>query len=211
MEPVGGFSTAVPSDVMLLSGVHVKVMVRLFISYSGTGAASNVTVTSMCPSFVHMLPSSIVIESVRGGQRTPTVVKLYFYALKSCAPSLLEATIVVTFSTAKGEPRVATHPVSLPLMLACRLRAPTKTANYKIVVDTEVEALSLLDVFDDYLYGCQESGVDVKEVLGASASIAMGFQFWACELLKKTGDVNWRNIHFYPPSSLISQYFTIYY
>jgi hypothetical protein len=37
----------------------------------------------------------------------------------------------------------------------------------------------LTTLFDDFLLANQDAGVDVKGVLGASASMAMGFAFWA--------------------------------
>ena len=133
------------------------------------------------------------MEKVSGGKATPTVVKVYFYAAKEAIPTTLEATIVATYKNAKvltlsttfiyyhhskGEPRIASHTIALPLHLVCRLRAPSKSAIHKLTLDTDHNAIPLTDLFDDMLLVSKECGFDINEMLGASATNAMGFQFW---------------------------------
>lgn len=85
---------------------------------------------------------------------------------------------MANYLSPNGEPRVAVHPITLPLHLACRPRAALKTGIHKITLDTDAAAQPLTDIFDDYLYAYQDVGVDIADTLGNSASQAMGFQFW---------------------------------
>lgn len=178
-----------PSDLATSgsSNAFVKASVRIFLTYNGAAPATNVSISIIAPSFIHAVPNSFTVQSVQGGNATPCMLKMQLFALKSCPPASLDATVMVTYTTSKGEPRAVTHQITLPLTVACRLRAPTKAAQFKVVLDTDVEAQSLVDVFDDFLYASQESGIDVRETLGTSATHAMGFQFWITEVIKKAG------------------------
>jgi len=187
-EP-GNLGADLPSDISTFGagGSYVKASARLFLTYNGSSPATNVSISVIAPSFIHVVPNSVVLSSVKGGNSTPCIVKIYFFALKSCPPASLDANVMVTYTTGKGEPRAVSQSISLPLLVACKLRPPTKTAPFKVVLDTDVEAQSLVDVFDDFLYASQESGIDVREMLGTSATHAMGFQFWTSEIQKKAG------------------------
>jgi len=181
--------TELPSDLATSgsSNAYVKASARLFLTYNGSAPATNVSISVIAPSFIHVVPNNITVQTVQGGNSTPCMSKIYFFALKSCPPASLDVTVMVTYTTAKGEPRAVTHPITLPLCVACRLRAPTKAAQFKVVLDTDMGAQSLVDVFDDFLYAAQESGIDVRDTLGTSATHAMGFQFWISEAMKKPG------------------------
>ena len=170
---------------MSADGQVVKICVRLYLTYSGSndkssrGYASNVSLTVSTPSFVLPVPKNIIIQKVSTVKSTPVMVKIFFFATKDLLPSCLDATINASYLSSKGEPRIASHVIQLPIFLACRPKAPMKSALCKVVIDTEVAAVSLTDLFDDFLFASQESGCDVSDVLGSNATQAMGFQLWA--------------------------------
>lgn len=186
----------VPSSVLLNStsllnndsNGQIKICVRLFLSFSGEKSATSVSLAVSAPSFLHVAPKNIIIQSVSGSPSTPVMVKLYFYATRLELPSKLEAEIMATYNTSNGEPRIASHIISIPLSLACRLRPAAKTAQFKLTIDTEHPAQPLTDLFDDFLYSSHESGVDFGEILGNTATAAMGFQFWTTDYVDGTNN-----------------------
>lgn len=161
-------------------GSFVKVLVRLYLSYSGDRPARNVSITIDAPKFVHVSPHrQIVLPKVAGLKSTPIMVRVYFYALKSHIASGLEALVTASYLSFNGEPRVTSLPLQLPLCLACRPKPPVKSASCKVILDTgEMSAFPLTELFGDYLYAYQQSGVDVGEVVGSNAVQAMGFQLF---------------------------------
>lgn len=161
-------------------GQFVKVCVRLYLTHVGAQPATNVSLVVSCPSFVHAVPNNVILQRVAGGSKAePTMVKVYMYALRASLPTGLDATVTATYTSSNGEPRVVSHTVALPLYLACRPAAPSKSALCKVILDTEGHAaVPLTDLFADLLYAAQDSGVDVNEVLGSAATRAMGFQLF---------------------------------
>ncbi len=158
---------------------YVKVCVRVYLSYSGAQPATNVSLVVSSPSCVHAAPKNFVLQKVAGGAKsTPVMVKVYLYATRTI-PSGLDATITATYTSSKGEPRVVSHTIALPIYLVCRPKAPTKSALCKVILDTEGHpAVPLTDLFADLLFAAQGFGMDVSEVLGNSATQAMGFQLF---------------------------------
>ena len=164
---------------MARDGSYVKIMVRLFLSYSGDRPAKNVSITVTAPNFVHVSPRHITLPKVAGLKATPVMVRVFLYALKSQIPSGLDALVTASYTSYNGEPRVTSMPLQLPLFLACRPKAPVKSAACKVVLDTgDHPAHALTELFGDFLYAYQQSGVDVGEVLGSNATQAMGFQLF---------------------------------
>jgi hypothetical protein len=76
-------------------------------------------------------------------------------------------------------PSACTYTQSLPLFLSCKPKAPVKAALCKVILDTEFPAQPLPELFGDFLYAYQQSGMDVSDILGANAAQAMGFQLFA--------------------------------
>jgi hypothetical protein len=167
--------TAVTSDQ-----TYVKIAVRIYLSYNTDQPATNVNIVVSTPAFVHAVPKNVIIQKVNGLKSTPVMIKVNFYAFKGVVPSSLESTISASYLSVKGEPRIVTHSIQLPLFLACKPKPPMKNADCKIVLDTELPAQSLTELFDDFLYAYQESvGVDISEVVGNNATQAMGFQLYS--------------------------------
>eukprot|EP01038_Epipyxis_sp_PR26KG_P016237 gene16237-22098_t len=156
----------------------VKICLRLYLTYNGDEPATNVSLTIATPNFLHAVPKNVIIQKVVGVKATPVMIKVYIYAFKSILPSGLEAHVTASYLTSRGEPRVSTTTLTLPLHLACKPKAPLKSSTYKIILDTEYAAIPLTTLFDDFLYAYQTSGMDVTEVLGGNATQAMGFQLW---------------------------------
>lgn len=157
----------------------VKVTVRVFLSYTGTQATTDVTLSVRGPAFTHVEPQTVVLKSVSGARATPTTVKLTFYASAACLPTGLEAELAACYTSTAGEPRVASHRFLLPMFLACRPRHASKSAQHKLTLDTALPAQPLTTLFDDVLFAATESGQDVAEALGSTAAQAMGFELWA--------------------------------
>ena len=187
--------SSLPSDVCRIptmtsaadEGPLVRIHVRIFISFSGTRAVTNVSLSVSSPEFIHVVPSNIHLESISGARATPTIVFFDFFATKTVAPTNLEAQVIASYTAANGDPQVITHIIRLPMIIACSIKAPTKVAAHKVVFDTEnVVAEPLTDLFADFLLSNREMGVDVSEILGASATHKIGFQFWFSETMKKT-------------------------
>ena len=95
------------------------------------------------------------------------MIQVHLYALSSALPTSLDASVAAHYLTAKGEPRVSSHTLQLPLYLLCRPKAPAKTAPCKVILDTaDHAAVPLTYLFDDLLYAAQQAGSDVNETLG---------------------------------------------
>jgi Bardet-Biedl syndrome 9 protein len=189
LDADGGDVIKLPADTATLLGGSasrsehpVKSTLRLSLSFIGAKSASNVTVRISTPSFVTAIPSSIVLPQVAGGKATPTVINIALVANRTFVPSSLDLKIVATYTVSTGEPRVATHIATIPLIMACRLKQASKTAIHKITLETPEGAIGypLNDLFRDYLTAYQDCvGGDLGDLLDASSGAkSLGFQFW---------------------------------
>ena len=95
----------------------------------------------------------------------------------------LKAVFSGSYFNHRGEPCSVAHEVELPLILAARIRPPTKKAAHKLVLSTAGSntALNLTDLFDDFILSNQDAGLDCSAILGASANTAMGLMLWGPE------------------------------
>ena len=184
--------SGLPGDVVTLSSAHLgskegrpfKIPLKVYVSIFGANRASlprsvtNVHVSVDGPEFIHVFPKSTVIEKLSTTSTTPLLLQFTCYATKATLPVSLQASINASYTCSNGEPRSLTRPISLPLVLACRLKGASKSAAYKVTLDTPLDAIPLTDLFDDFLLASQECGVDVSDTLGKAATQAMGFGFW---------------------------------
>lgn len=155
----------------------VKVCVRIYLTYTGDKPATDVSIAVSVPNFIHVVPKHVVMQKVAGVKSTPAMVKFYFYTIKDFAASTFDACVTASYQSSKGEPRVATHTFQLPIFLAARPKPPvTQGVSAKLTLDTEYPAQPLTDLFDDFLYAAQESGIELTDALGNNATQAMGFQ-----------------------------------
>lgn len=166
---------------------YVKIVVRVYLTYTGPSPATNVSLTISAPTGVQVGVKNFVLDKVSGLRSTPTVVKVEFFALRSALPSSLEVILTASYTSHKGDGNhVVVQPFDLPLFLVVRPKAPTKSAACKIILDTEGNAaLPLTELFVDVLkafYSDSSKGLldagDAGE-LGGNAVQAMGFQLYA--------------------------------
>jgi hypothetical protein len=113
-----------------------------------------------------------------GQQSTPVMIKLYLYATKTLLPTGLEVEVVATYQSANKEPRVAHHTVPLPLLLACRPKPAIKASQHKLTLDTLHPAISLTELFEDFLLSANEVN-DGGDASGGGTASSMGFQLWS--------------------------------
>lgn len=161
------------------------------MSFSGTSAATNVTLSVTAPPHVHCIPSTFNLAKVAGVSATPTILNISFLANRSCLPTGSDVVISATYKTSSGEPRICSHTLALPLALSSKLRPPSKTAPFKLTLDTEFPPQPLNDLFGDFVQSCAESagGSDLGDVLDASGgAMALGFQFWAIPTVLAEGE-----------------------
>lgn len=155
----------------------LKVCVRLFVAYSGSASAKDVNISISAPRFCHVVPKSCVIKQVRANS-TPQLVRLYIYASRGELAQTLTSEVCVTYQTQSGEHRVASHKFNMPIFLACALRAPVKSAEYKYTLDTgDLPAQPATTLFEDLVVAAHEAGVDVAATVGHTEQ-ALGLQLW---------------------------------
>ena len=143
---------------------------------------NNVTFSVMTPASIFCQPVHLQVERIFGEKD----MIFDFYPLRNSPPTTSMVQIVASYLTSRGEPQSVTLRLSLPLLLFTRIKAATKSAEYKLVLDTEgKEPVSLPHLFDDFIYSNSQYGVAVADVLGAAANHAMGFQFWFNENVTK--------------------------
>lgn len=173
----------------------VKISCKLYLSYIGEGdTINNISIGVSVPDYIQAIPNSVNISSIKSRKSTPHLVKFYFICSKDCLPSSFTASFSSSYTSSSGEPRITSLPFTIPLYMLCQPRPPSKTALYKVTLDTVANAISLTDLFDDFLYAIQESNVvNVRDVLGNVAAQAMGFQFYSSHSIDVNKLVNFIN------------------
>lgn len=170
------------TDILNDSKNLVKICVRIYVSYSGAEPLNNVSLVAVVPNSVYICPQNVLIQKVSGVQSTPILTKFYIYCSKSSLPSVLDSAccFYATYTSPNGEPRSASTSIHLPLCLFCQPKPPSKTAAFKVILDTEAKPIPLTDLFEDYLFSIQETGViDVRDAVGSTAAQAIGLQFYS--------------------------------
>ena len=161
-------------------GPYVKLLVRLYLSYSGDKAARNVSLVINAPEQIYVVPKSIILQSVGNVKSTPLMVKVYLYALKTQLPTSLEGTVTASYLSSNNEHKVTSIGLVLPMHISFKPKAPIKSASCKVILDTDKHsAQPLTELFGDFLYAYQQSGFEVSEIVGSNATHAMGFQLLA--------------------------------
>jgi hypothetical protein len=92
-------------------GPYVKILVRLYLSYSADKPATIVSLSIDGPGFVHIVPKNIILSKVAGVKKTPLMVKVFLYATKASLPLGLEAVVTASYTSHNGEPRVTSIPL----------------------------------------------------------------------------------------------------
>jgi len=116
-----------------------------------------------CTPPLFLSADTVVLPSLAGGNRTPTIVPFTFRARTHELPISLTATVVATYTTPAGEPRCASCDVRLPFSMVARPVPPVKLSAYKITLDTNHSPPPLASLFEDLL--AQQA--NIQELTGA--------------------------------------------
>ncbi|KAG8139458.1 hypothetical protein E2320_002224 [Naja naja] len=76
-------------------------------------------------------------------------------------PADLEGSVIASYNTATGAPRVAQCTFRLPLRLVCFPAQPSKTASQKLTIDTNKPTVSLITLFSDFADQIDEDQLNV--------------------------------------------------
>ena len=132
--------------------VPVSLVVRVFVSYTGTGTLENVTLVASCTPPLFLTADTVVLPSLAGGNRTPTIVPFTFRTRTAELPVSLSGAFMATYSTPTGEPRCARCDVLLPLATVANPSPPVKMKDgYKITIETNRAPPPLAVLFEDVL------------------------------------------------------------
>ena len=125
--------------------------VRLFVSYSGGTTLENVTLVASCCAPLFLSADTVVLPSLAGGNRTPTIVPFTFRARAIELPISLAATVVATYIAPTGEPRCARCDISLPLPMVADPIPPQKQSAFKITLEANRMPPPIGSLFEDVL------------------------------------------------------------
>jgi len=131
------------------ASVISAVVVRVFITYSGSVTLENVTLVGSCTLPVFLTADTVVLPSLASGNRTPTIVPFTFRARVHELPISLGASVIATYTTPTGEPRCAGCEVVLPFAMIAEVIPPVKTSEFKITLDTNRSPPLLTSLFED--------------------------------------------------------------
>lgn len=132
-------------------GVVSSLTVRLFVSYTGGTTLENVTLIASCHAPIFLTADTVVLPSLAGGNRTPTIVPFTFRARAHELPISLAATVMASYSGPNGEPRCARCDVTLPLPMVAEPVAPVKQSAFKITLETNRMPPPIGELFEDVL------------------------------------------------------------
>ena len=71
------------------AGTVTMITVRIFVSYSGGATLENVTLVASCVPPLYLTADTVVLPSLAGGNRTPTIVPFTFRARAKELPTFL--------------------------------------------------------------------------------------------------------------------------
>lgn len=163
----------------------VKLSGRIVIGFDGESRINDISISSHVSEGIVVEPSHFSISSLQGNKHgksavTPLILKFYVLCSKEylCVHSKLN--LFATYLTTSGEPRVAKVSYTIPLYLYCQPRPPDKNAQYNIIIESSHSTSTLVELFDDFLNGIQQSNIlDLEKSLGNAPTQALGFQFYA--------------------------------
>lgn len=143
-------------------GRFISVMTKLFVSYSGSEDVQNITISFLPPRAFFLQQKTILLPSLRGGNRTPLALNLRFRVSTKAVPSDMRVHVVAAYTTNSGEPRTAKTVIELPLCLAARVVVPLKNQQYMFTLDTNRDPPALTDLFVDVLNPAIAGNPDIK-------------------------------------------------
>eukprot|EP00727_Mastigamoeba_balamuthi_P004625 m51a1_g14160 putative protein pthb1 (588) ;mRNA; r:62345-66135 len=160
IKELSGASRPEPSDRVVMAVADLAVSAspedglpcasaRLLVSYSGAGTLVGVQVSVNCEKPVSAGQKLLALDTVSGSSTAPVSVPVSFRTTAKCSPTSLAVAFVATYLSPRGEPRTARYDYALPMAMVCRVTAPTRTAQHKIIVDTNRPPLAVRSLFKD--------------------------------------------------------------
>eukprot|EP01105_Mastigella_eilhardi_P001838 TRINITY_DN1223_c0_g1_i1.p1 TRINITY_DN1223_c0_g1~~TRINITY_DN1223_c0_g1_i1.p1 ORF type:complete len:972 (+),score=275.71 TRINITY_DN1223_c0_g1_i1:375-2918(+) len=135
----------------------------LRVSYTGTDTLQNIQITVTAPRPFALSQKLFVIELLSGGLPEPLSFLLTITNTAKCVPASSTLNVVAVYFTARGESRVSTIDVPLPLFLVCSVAQPSQPPTYKIHFDTNMPPPNLVSLFPDLASALpQGGGIDVQ-------------------------------------------------
>jgi len=144
------------------------VTARVFVSYIGSGAASDIFIAASAPPPLQVQISHSVVSSVSSGSRTPVIVPVTISLQGNTLPAGNVVTVTATYLKDGNNPRVATCKFEVPMVLLCTAIPPVKNATYKITLDTNRLPPALPALFDDVL-AMSPAGAEAAQASGGNA------------------------------------------
>ena len=136
-------------------------MVRVNIEFNATAPLSKIRVGIDVTEPLVVTQSSFIINSLTDVYKTDVTCYLFYPVI----PTDMNMTVTAAYICDKGRPVVITNVTSLPLRLIVKPCAPIKEADYKVTISTNKPAVSLLDLFPEF-------------ILDSTMSNAAGFQYF---------------------------------
>jgi Bardet-Biedl syndrome 9 protein len=130
----------------------LQLTVKLFLTYTGSGSLSDVSVTLDVPECALVKEKAFSVSSLKGGTATPMIIDIVFYANAFVLPNSNEVSVQAMFLTGTGEPRASSCKFELPMFFSTRLIPPIKEPAFKFKLDTNKPPVMLATLFDDMVY-----------------------------------------------------------
>ena len=155
-------------------GFVASLTVRVFVSYTGGSTLENVTLVALCSAPLFLTADTVVLPSLAGGNRTPTIVPFTFRARRAGLPISLRATVVATHSSLEGSPRCTRCDFVLPLPMVSEPVPVLKQSGFKITLETNRVPPPLGLLFEDVM--SKQPGI--FDAIKASGVNAMSISYY---------------------------------
>ena len=136
-------------------------MTRITISLSASSPLTKVRVGIDVMEPLVVTKTSFVVNSLTDSHNTEVSCYLYYPVI----PQSLDLTVTAAYISGQGIPVILTNVTSLPIKLIVKPCAPIKEADYKVTLSTNKPAVSLLELFPEF-------------VLDSTMTNAAGFQYF---------------------------------
>eukprot|EP00941_MAST-03F_sp_MAST-3F-sp1_P002572 g2572.t1 len=152
-------------------GSAVQVIVKLYISYTGSEDLKNVNLAIICPPNVVSTSKSIQIAKVSGGAN-PIIVPLVFRPCIELQATHLDTTVIAAYTSDDGgEPRTSRCDFMLPLCLNCHVAPPVNNSQCKFTLELNCEIPSLMEIFGEMLQQPELDGENRKQCIESASNI----------------------------------------
>ena len=148
-----------PSRVFELEQAVPMVLITVKLSTSAPLTRVRVSLLTVAP--VHLSQDNLTVTSLMDTES----LKVYAYLYETSVVSSLEVKLAVTYLDNAGVPHSQSYSINLPLSLVIKPCPPIKDADFKVTLSTNKPAVSLLEIFPEF-------------VLDSSMSNAAGFQIY---------------------------------